>query len=171
MKQLEALDIPKGIFNNTKICAFVSCHFYGKTQCLYSIMALTSEQKDQIKIYIDQARYTCGECLFPQDHQFGGILFTKQALTCDSSIEVGYYSSRLQKDQLCYYCRSEEFLIDIAILAPDQILNVTSGSKQLKLKPSDWQHYVGERARRGLKLPRAFQKVETLGVVTVTDSI
>ena len=108
------MDIPKGIFNYTKIRTFVLCHFCGKTRCLYSITALTSEQKDQIKIYIDQARFTCGERLFPQDHHpFGNILFTKQALTCDSPVEVGYYSSRLQKDQLCYYCRSEEFLIDI----------------------------------------------------------
>lgn len=113
MEQPEALDIPKGIFNNNKVCAFVSCHFCERTRCIYSIIALTSEQKDQVKIYIDQARYTCGECLFPQEHQFGGLLFTKQALTCDSPIETGYYSSRLQKDQLCYYCGSGEYLIDI----------------------------------------------------------
>ena len=51
MKQPEALDISKGIFNNTKIRTFVLCHFCGKIQCLYSMTALTSEQKNQIKIY------------------------------------------------------------------------------------------------------------------------
>lgn len=113
MAQPEVSDIPKGIFNNTKIRAFVICYFCEKTRCLYSIAALTFEQKDQINIYIDQARYSCGERLFPQDHSLGGLLFIKQALTCNSPIEVGYYSSRLQKDQLCYYCGSGEFLIDI----------------------------------------------------------
>lgn len=58
----------------------------------------------------------------------------------------------------------EEFVIDIAILAADQLLMIKSGNKQLKLKPTDWQHYMGERGRRGNKLPRAFQKVDFLGV-------
>ena len=51
--------------------------------------------------------------MFSQDHPFGAFLFTKQALTCDSPIEAGYYSCRLQKDQLCYYCGSVNFLVDI----------------------------------------------------------
>jgi topoisomerase-4 subunit A len=58
----------------------------------------------------------------------------------------------------------EEFVMDIAILSADQLLVIKSGSKQLKLKPSDWQHYVGERGRRGNKLPRGFQKVDSLSV-------
>ncbi len=58
----------------------------------------------------------------------------------------------------------EEFVVDIAILSAEQLLIVKSGSKQLKLKPSDWQHYVNERGKRGSKLPRAFQRVEMLGV-------
>jgi topoisomerase-4 subunit A len=57
----------------------------------------------------------------------------------------------------------EEFLVDIAILSAEQILVIKSGNKQLKLKPSDWKHYLGERGRRGHKLPRAFQKVDGLG--------
>ncbi len=56
----------------------------------------------------------------------------------------------------------EEFVVDAAILSADQVLVIKSGNKQLKLKPSDWQHYVGERGRRGNKLPRAFQKVNGL---------
>lgn len=58
----------------------------------------------------------------------------------------------------------EEFVVDIAVLSKDQLLVIKSGSKQLKLKPTDWQHYVGERGRRGNKLPRAFQKVDSLKV-------
>lgn len=56
----------------------------------------------------------------------------------------------------------EEFLIDIAVLQPSQLLIVTANNKQLKLKPADWQHFVGERAQRGLKLPRAYQMPEKL---------
>lgn len=56
----------------------------------------------------------------------------------------------------------EEFIADIAVLNETQLLIVKSGSKQLKLKPSDWQHYMHERGRRGNKLPRAFQRVDGL---------
>lgn len=61
----------------------------------------------------------------------------------------------------------EEYVIDIAVLKPEQILVVKTGNKQLKLKPTDWKHYIGERGRRGNKLPRAFQKAETL--VTIDE--
>lgn len=58
----------------------------------------------------------------------------------------------------------EEFVVDIAILQEAQVLIVKVGNKQLKLKPNDWKHYLGERGRRGNKLPRAFQKVDELSV-------
>ena len=56
----------------------------------------------------------------------------------------------------------EEFLVDIAILQPEQNLVIMAGSKKLAMKPKDWQHYVGERGRRGNKLPRGFQKLDKL---------
>lgn len=56
----------------------------------------------------------------------------------------------------------EEYLVDITILQDNQTLIVGSGNKKLKLKPSDWKHYQGERGRRGHKLPRGFQKVDFL---------
>lgn len=59
----------------------------------------------------------------------------------------------------------EEFLVDVAVLKDNQVLVIKSGNKELKLKPNDWKHYFGERGRRGHKLPRAFQKVDKLGVV------
>jgi topoisomerase-4 subunit A len=59
----------------------------------------------------------------------------------------------------------EEFIVDVAVLQPNQVLGLNSGNKQLKLKASDWKHYIGERGRRGNKLPRGYQKVESLTVV------
>ncbi len=59
----------------------------------------------------------------------------------------------------------EEYVIDIALLQPGKTLVVQMGNKQLKLKPSDWKHYLGERGRRGNKLPRAFQKADALNVI------
>ncbi|MDR3490554.1 MAG: DNA topoisomerase IV subunit A [Gammaproteobacteria bacterium] len=59
----------------------------------------------------------------------------------------------------------EEFVVDIAVLNDDQLLGLTSGKKQLKLKPSDWKHYIGERGRRGNKLPRGYQNVDAVEVI------
>jgi topoisomerase-4 subunit A len=59
----------------------------------------------------------------------------------------------------------EEFIVDIAILQPAQVLGLNSGNKQLKLKATDWKHYIGERGRRGNKLPRGYQKVDSMVVI------
>ncbi|MBV8802476.1 MAG: DNA topoisomerase IV subunit A, partial [Gammaproteobacteria bacterium] len=58
----------------------------------------------------------------------------------------------------------EEYVVSMAILHKQHLLVVHAGNKKLKLKPSDWQHYVGERGRRGNKLPRAFQKADNLSI-------
>ncbi|MBI3343969.1 MAG: DNA topoisomerase IV subunit A [Gammaproteobacteria bacterium] len=58
----------------------------------------------------------------------------------------------------------EEYVVAVAALAPDQSLVVYSGQRHLTLKPADLAHYQGERGRRGLKLPRGFQRVDRLGV-------
>ena len=39
---------------------------------------------------------------------------------------------------------------------------VWAGKRYLKLRWSDLEHYLGERAKRGLKLPRGFQRVDRL---------
>lgn len=58
----------------------------------------------------------------------------------------------------------EEYVVAVAALAPGQSLVVYSGQRHLTLKPADLAHYQGERGRRGLKLPRGFQRVDRLGV-------
>lgn len=58
----------------------------------------------------------------------------------------------------------EEYLTDVAILQPKENLIVMSGNKKLAMKPADWKNYIAERGRRGLKLPRAFQKADKLVV-------
>jgi len=60
----------------------------------------------------------------------------------------------------------EEFVVSIAVVSSDQSLLVYSGKRYLRLKPSDLEHYRGERGRRGNKLPRGFQKVDYLEIET-----
>lgn len=60
--------------------------------------------------------------------------------------------------------RREEFVRDLQILPEGASLVVHAGKRKLTLKPADLAYYVGERGRRGSKLPRGFQKVERLEV-------
>jgi len=59
----------------------------------------------------------------------------------------------------------EEVLKAVAIVAPGRSLRIDAGSRYLNLKPRDLDAYRGERAKRGGKLPRGFQRVDDAGVV------
>ncbi|MFN3234770.1 MAG: DNA topoisomerase IV subunit A [Gammaproteobacteria bacterium] len=58
----------------------------------------------------------------------------------------------------------EEVVVEMRILTPKQSLKVQSGKRALTLKPNDLKHYLGERGRRGSKLPRGYQKVDGVSV-------
>lgn len=58
----------------------------------------------------------------------------------------------------------EEFVRDLVVMDGDDSLTIYAGKRHLKLKPSDLEHYLGERGRRGNKLPRGFQKVDRIGI-------
>jgi len=60
----------------------------------------------------------------------------------------------------------EEFVVSVSVINPTQMLTLYSGKRHITLKMSDLEHYKGERGRRGNKLPRGFQKVDS---VEVTD--
>lgn len=58
----------------------------------------------------------------------------------------------------------------VVVFAASDTLIVHSGKRHLKLKPEDIEHYRGERARRGLKLPRGFQKVDRVEKVAAGEA-
>ncbi len=58
----------------------------------------------------------------------------------------------------------EEFVKDMIVLKPSQSLLIVGEGKPFTLKPSDWKHFLGERAQRGHKLPRGCRSVSGLGV-------
>jgi topoisomerase-4 subunit A len=57
-----------------------------------------------------------------------------------------------------------EQMVAVRVLGPGDELLVVAGQRHLRMKARDLQHYFGERARRGRKLPRGFQKVDSLAV-------
>ena len=56
----------------------------------------------------------------------------------------------------------EEWMVSIDVLKPEGILVVKSGNRDLKLKPAELDIFRGERANRGRKVPRGFQKIDKL---------
>ncbi|MFT5117296.1 MAG: topoisomerase-4 subunit A [Kiritimatiellia bacterium] len=58
----------------------------------------------------------------------------------------------------------EEYVASIAVIHSKQKLTVYSGKRHTVFKMSDLEHYRGERGRRGHKLPRGFQNVDSIAV-------
>ncbi len=56
----------------------------------------------------------------------------------------------------------EEFMVAVAVVSPETNLMVHSGKQHMMLKPKDLEHFIGERGRRGAKLPRGFRRVDAL---------
>ena len=56
----------------------------------------------------------------------------------------------------------EEHMVGVAVLGPQDSLTVHAGKRHLTLKPGDLEHYRLTRGKRGLKLPRGFQRVDAL---------
>ncbi|MBA6413915.1 DNA topoisomerase IV subunit A [Parahaliea sp. F7430] len=69
---------------------------------------------------------------------------------------IGIPTARLQA--------REEFMLGVQVLSEKQSLVVYAGKRHLSLKFSELEHYRGERGRRGNKLPRGFQKVDSIAV-------
>ncbi len=69
---------------------------------------------------------------------------------------IGIPSSRVQN--------REEFMVCVAVFPEGASLKVHSGKRHLVIKAADIEHYLGERGRRGSKLPRGFQRVDSLSV-------
>lgn len=64
---------------------------------------------------------------------------------------IGIPSARVQA--------REEYVVSLAITSEKRTVNIYSGKRHLSMKFKDLEHYIGERGRRGNKLPRGFQNV------------
>jgi topoisomerase-4 subunit A len=58
----------------------------------------------------------------------------------------------------------EEFVKAVGIIPDGSSVTLHAGKRKLMLKPSDLEHYYGERGRRGNKLPRGLQRVDLIEV-------
>jgi topoisomerase-4 subunit A len=56
----------------------------------------------------------------------------------------------------------KDYVIAAVALSENGSLKIIAGKRQLTLKGVDIEHYSGSRAKRGLALPRGFQRVDAL---------
>lgn len=71
---------------------------------------------------------------------------------------IGIPSARLQA--------REEFVVGIKVIHEGESLRLYAGKRHLNMKFTELEHYFGERGRRGNKLPRGFQKVDGIEVLS-----
>lgn len=58
-----------------------------------------------------------------------------------------------------------ETVVDFSVFSAGQSLRISSGKRHLRLKPADFDKYVGQRAQRGKFLPRGFRQVNAIDSV------
>ncbi|SDB14807.1 topoisomerase-4 subunit A [Pseudidiomarina indica] len=56
----------------------------------------------------------------------------------------------------------EEYVVAMAVIPAETSVTLLAGKRKLTLKPTDLEHYRGERGRRGNKLPRGLQRVDAI---------
>ena len=58
----------------------------------------------------------------------------------------------------------EEFMVGLVVMAEKQEILVWAGQRYLRMSTRDIEHFKGDRAHRGRKLPRGFQRVTNIEV-------
>lgn len=58
----------------------------------------------------------------------------------------------------------DEFVVSMCVFPENKGLTVHAGQKKRRLTVGDLDHYIGERALRGMKLPKGYQKVDAMEV-------
>jgi topoisomerase IV subunit A len=56
----------------------------------------------------------------------------------------------------------EEYMAAVTCVPEDEALVILSGQRHMSMSPKELKDYIGERGRRGLKLPRGYRTVEAL---------
>ncbi|MGH8504259.1 MAG: DNA topoisomerase IV subunit A [Gammaproteobacteria bacterium] len=60
----------------------------------------------------------------------------------------------------------QEFVVAVALLEPGEKLVLQAGKQIKTMKPDELHKHMGERGRRGLKLPRGYQKIDAMEIAT-----
>ncbi|PKK56135.1 hypothetical protein RhiirC2_797987 [Rhizophagus irregularis] len=118
LNQANAEPAPKSVFASGKIRDYIMCCDCGKRRCVYSDKALSQDEIQDFKQSLDTYDYSCGAPLFPDDHYLAELLFVRVKISCDTPMEILYYSSRKSgNSDICYHCGTDSDFVD----PPDSI--------------------------------------------------
>ncbi|CAG8810753.1 1217_t:CDS:1, partial [Gigaspora rosea] len=81
---------------------------------------LTNKEEVKFQSTLDGLCYTCGSQLLPEDHELSDQISVRLNFTCDSPIEATYFSWRLKKFEVCYWCGESESLIEPLDILKDE---------------------------------------------------
>ncbi|UZO20186.1 uncharacterized protein OCT59_011442 [Rhizophagus irregularis] len=97
--------VPSNILISAKIREYIKCNSCRKIRCLYSNSHLIEQQKQDLKLVLQTYTYTCGSLIFSDDHNLAQEIFVRVQISCDSPIELLYYSSKkIGNIPICYWC-------------------------------------------------------------------
>lgn len=113
LNQANAEPAPKSVLVSGKIRDYIMCCDCGKRRCVYSDKALSQDEMQDFKQSLDVYDYSCGAPLFSDDHYLAEILFVRVKISCDTPVEILYYSSRKSGNfDICYYCGTDSDFVD-----------------------------------------------------------
>ncbi|CAG8748188.1 32351_t:CDS:10 [Gigaspora margarita] len=110
--QTKSEPIPKSILIAEKIRDYVNCESCQKRRCIYSNKSLTDNELCDFQQALDSYSYSYGAPIFSDNHHLKEVIFVRTQISCDSPIEILYYSSRKEGNYpICYYCGNRDNLV------------------------------------------------------------
>ncbi|CAB5355433.1 unnamed protein product [Rhizophagus irregularis] len=94
---------------------FIQCGKCDKWRVIYSKSKLVLQESEELARFLDEIQYTCGDSFYDiasndtndSMKKLFSIVKVNNTLTCNSPIEIPYYSSRLFKEVLYFNCGVE----------------------------------------------------------------
>lgn len=109
VSKLNDMQVPKssddpGLCTVQNSRSLVSCVECSKPRVIYSRHRLTERQQTSVVIGLSEYDYTCGSMLLPPENPMFKNIMTRTDITCQSPVELQYYSSGLGLADLCAHC-------------------------------------------------------------------
>jgi hypothetical protein len=102
------------ILISAKIRGYIKCNSCGKTRCLYSDSKLTEQEKQDLESALQTYIYSCGSPIFSDDHSLAQKVFVRVQISCDSPIELLYYTSKKAGNvPICYWCGANDDFVAV----------------------------------------------------------
>ena len=130
-----AKDLKLKSWDAKKVRGVLQCYHCAKPRCIYSPVedgynaaAIAMQQK----LESVSCRFSCGDLLFDDSHPLSKVLVQKQALTCETRIENGYFNHKdrkLKLTDICVYC-GEGGSEDVLLCQPQLRQRKLTGGKQ-----------------------------------------